>query len=107
MNKVLEYMAMGRPIVSFELREARAPPGEAARYAQPGDVAALGACLDMLLSDPQRRATMREAALAAVADRLAWQHQVPALLAAYDRASGRPARPGGAEPAALSAATPA
>ena len=107
MIKIPEYLAMGCPVASYDLRESRRSAGDAAVYAQPGDVAALGACLDMLLSDPQRRATMREAALAAVADRLAWQHQVPALLAAYDRASGRPARPGGAEPAALSAATPA
>ena len=32
MNKVVEYMAMGRPIVSFDLVEARVSAGDAAVY---------------------------------------------------------------------------
>ena len=37
MNKVMEYMAMGKPIVSFELREARVSAGDAAVYAPAND----------------------------------------------------------------------
>ena len=37
MNKVLEYMAMGRPIVSFDLREARVSAGDAAVYVPAND----------------------------------------------------------------------
>ena len=33
MNKIVEYMAMGRPIVSFDLREARVSARDAAVYA--------------------------------------------------------------------------
>ena len=108
MIKIPEYMAMGCPVASYDLRESRISAGDAAVYAEPGDVAGASAAARRAARRSRAaRATMREAALAAVADRLAWQHQIPALLAAYDRASGRPARPGGAEPAALSAATPA
>ena len=39
MNKVMEYMAMGRPIVSFDLREARVSAGDAAVYAPANDEA--------------------------------------------------------------------
>ncbi len=37
MNKIVEYMAMGKPVVSYDLREARASAGEAAVYAAPND----------------------------------------------------------------------
>ena len=32
MTKIMEYMALGRPIVSFELKEARYSAGESALY---------------------------------------------------------------------------
>jgi glycosyltransferase involved in cell wall biosynthesis len=91
MIKIPEYLAMGCPVVSYDLHESRISAGDAALYAQPGDVAGLGSCLDTLLDDPQRRARMAEVGRAAVADTLAWQHQIPQLLAAYDRVTGRTA----------------
>jgi glycosyltransferase involved in cell wall biosynthesis len=88
MIKIPEYLAMGCPVISYDLPEARVSAGAAAVYAEPGDSAALGAALDGVLGDPARRAAMAAAGLEAVRDRLAWQHQVPALLAAYERAAG-------------------
>ena len=41
MNKILEYMAVGLPIVSFDLREARVSAGDAARYASCNDTDAV------------------------------------------------------------------
>jgi glycosyltransferase involved in cell wall biosynthesis len=86
MIKIPEYMAMGKPVVSYDLAESRFSAGDAAAYAKPGDTADLGAQLDALLSDPERRAHMGALGQARVRDRLAWQHSVPQLLAAYDRA---------------------
>lgn len=88
MIKIPEYLAMGAPVVSYELAESRVSAEDAAVYAEAGDPAALGAAVDALLDDPERRARMREAGFAAVRERLAWQQQIPALLAAYARALG-------------------
>jgi glycosyltransferase involved in cell wall biosynthesis len=95
MIKIPEYLAMGCPVASYDLRESRVSAGDAATYAPPGDPAALGAAVDELLDDPERRAQMGEAGQEAVRDRLSWQHQIPALLAAYSHAVGESAAAGG------------
>ena len=56
MNKVLEYMACGRPIVAFDLREHRASAGEGALYAEPNRDEDLADKIATLLDDPERRA---------------------------------------------------
>jgi glycosyltransferase involved in cell wall biosynthesis len=86
MIKIPEYMAMGRPVVSYDLAESRISAGPAAAYATPGDPADLGGHLAAVLDDPDRRRRMGELGRARVRDALAWQHSVPALLAAYERA---------------------
>ena len=58
MNKILEYMALGKPIVQFDLTEGRFSAGEASLYARPNDVADFARKLCELLDDPRRRATM-------------------------------------------------
>jgi glycosyltransferase involved in cell wall biosynthesis len=89
MIKIPEYMAMGCPVISYDLHESRVSAGsDAAVFARAGDSAALGAALDEVLGDAAQRAAMAAAGLTEVRDRLAWQHQLPALLAAYERAVG-------------------
>ena len=58
MNKVVEYMAMARPLVSFDLVEARVSAGRAAVYAPANDEAAFAAATDDLLDNPDRRKAM-------------------------------------------------
>ena len=99
MNKVIEYMYFGLPVVAYDLHETRVSAGGAGAYAAPNDEAALAAALDALLNDPERRAAMGAAGAARVRDVLAWDHSVTPLLAAYDRAWGRAALPASAEPA--------
>ena len=55
MNKVMEYMAMGRPIVSFDLKEARVSAGDAAVYAPANDEAEFAKLIARLLDDPDER----------------------------------------------------
>ncbi|GAA4589141.1 glycosyltransferase family 4 protein [Planotetraspora phitsanulokensis] len=86
MNKIMEYMAMKRPIVSFDLREARVSAGEAALYAQPNDEAEFAELIAQLLDDPDARRTMGELGQARVAGPLSWENSAKALLAAYDAA---------------------
>ncbi len=88
MIKIPEYLAMGCAVASYDLTESRVSAGDAAEYATPGDPEALGAAVARLLDDPGRRAAMARAGQDDVRDRLAWQHQVPPLLAAYTRARG-------------------
>ncbi len=91
MNKVMEYMAMSRPIVSFDLREARVSAGDAAVYAPPNDESAFAKLIARLLDDPDERRRMGELGRARVAGPLSWEHSRVALLAAYAaaRAGGR------------------
>jgi glycosyltransferase involved in cell wall biosynthesis len=88
MVKISEYMAMSRPIVSFDLMESRASAGEAALFAGAEDVAGFARLIDELLDDEEGRAAMGAAGRARAEHLLAWEHQERALLAAYDRALG-------------------
>ncbi|MFD0417339.1 glycosyltransferase family 4 protein [Streptomyces sp. NPDC127108] len=83
MNKVLEYMAMGRPIVSFDLREARVSAGEAAVYAPANDEAEFAKLVALLLDDPERRARMGKIGQERISGELSWQNSQVSLLAAY------------------------
>ncbi|MFJ8494434.1 glycosyltransferase family 4 protein [Streptomyces sp. NPDC094038] len=83
MNKVLEYMAMGRPIVSFDLKEARVSAGEAAVYASADDESEFAALVAELLDDPDRRARMGKIGQERVGGPLSWRNSQASLLAAY------------------------
>jgi glycosyltransferase involved in cell wall biosynthesis len=89
MNKILEYMALGKPIVQFDLTEGRFSAGEASLYARPNDVADFAVKLCELLDAPERRATMGAIGRQRVEGGLAWHHQVPQLLRAYETAMKR------------------
>ncbi|MFJ2028473.1 glycosyltransferase family 4 protein [Streptosporangium sp. NPDC087985] len=86
MNKIMEYMAMGRPIVSFDLREARVSAGDAAVYAPANDEPEFAKLIARLLDDPQERHRMGEAGKARVTGPLSWERSRAALLAAYEAA---------------------
>lgn len=86
MNKIMEYMALGKPIVQFEMTEGRHSAGEASLYARPNDPCDFARLLRDVLDDPDRREAMGRLGRQRVESTLAWHHQVPALLAAYDKA---------------------
>ncbi|XVQ86748.1 glycosyltransferase family 4 protein [Microbispora siamensis] len=86
MNKIMEYMAMARPIVSFDLREARVSAGDAAVYAPPNDESEFAKLIALLLDDPEERRRMGEIGQARVSGPLSWDNSRTALLAAYDAA---------------------
>ncbi|CAA7625486.1 glycosyltransferase family 4 protein [Magnetospirillum sp. UT-4] len=83
MNKVLEYMALGKPVVMFDLAEGRSSAGDAALYAQGNDSRDLAAKIALLLDDPDMRHRLGELGRARMERELGWNHQVPRLLAAY------------------------
>jgi len=84
MNKIMEYMALGKPIVQFDLTEGRFSAQEASLYAT--DVADFGDKILELLDQPERRAAMGEFGRRRVVEELAWEHEKPKLLLAYQAA---------------------
>jgi glycosyltransferase involved in cell wall biosynthesis len=99
MVKISEYMAMSRPIVSYDLAESRIAAADAAVYAPADDVGAFARLIDALLDDPDRRSAMGAVGRERVEQTLAWEHQERSLLAAYERALDGTARAAGSPPA--------
>jgi glycosyltransferase involved in cell wall biosynthesis len=85
MNKVMEYMFFGLPIVAFDLRETRFSAQEAAVYASTDSHDDLARSISSLLDDPVRRKDMATAGQQRVREALAWEYSEPHLLAAYER----------------------
>lgn len=85
MNKVVEYMAMARPIVSFDLVEARVSAGDAAVYVAPNDELAYARAIADLLDDPDRRRQMGQVGFRRVAEDLSWDVSRKALVQFYEQ----------------------
>jgi glycosyltransferase involved in cell wall biosynthesis len=88
MNKIMEYMALAKPVVQFDLTEGRFSAGEASWYARPNDVADLAQKMVSLLEDEQQRIRMGAIGRERVERLLSWQHEAPRLLAAYEHLLG-------------------
>lgn len=84
MNKIIEYMALARPIVQFDLTEGRVSAGLASAYAPPNDAAELAEQIEALLENPTLRRQMGEYGRTRVEQQLAWKYSVPILLDAYE-----------------------
>jgi glycosyltransferase involved in cell wall biosynthesis len=84
MNKIMEYMALGKPIVQFDMTEGRFSAQENSLYAKPNDAIDFAAKVVELLDDPERRERMGEFGRQRVLDVLAWDYEAPKLRAAYD-----------------------
>jgi len=86
MNKILEYMAYGCPVVLYDLTEGRRAAGEAALYARPNDpVDFAEQVLKLLGSEPLRR-QLGQCGRRRIEETLNWEIEKRALLAAYETA---------------------
>lgn len=83
MNKIMEYMALGKPIVQFELTEGRVSAGSASLYAAPNDAVDLARKLVELIDDPVRREGMGRLGRQRIEEELEWKYEAPKLLQAY------------------------
>jgi len=88
MNKIIEYMAMGLPIVSFDLKESRFSAQDAAVYIPDNDEQAMGQAFIDLLADAEKREQMGAFGRRRVAEGLSWDQSQAVLLAFYDRLLG-------------------
>lgn len=84
MNKIIEYMALGVPIVQFDMKEGRFSAGEASLYATPDDPHSLAERIDWLLDHVEVREKMGEAGRQRFKNTLCWDTQEPFLLEAYN-----------------------
>ena len=89
MNKIVEYMAFGKPVVAFDLKEHRYSAQQAALYATPNRIEELASLTNDLLNDPDRRREMGKLGALRVRNELAWDYSIPPLLAAYQRIYSR------------------
>jgi glycosyltransferase involved in cell wall biosynthesis len=87
MIKIMEYMALSKPIVQFDMKEGRFSAMDASLYADNGLGAEdFAAKILLLLGDTDARKRMGEFGRRRVQEELAWDYSVKHLLAAYDRA---------------------
>jgi len=91
MNKVMEYMALGKPIVQFDLAEGRFSAQQASVYARRNDPVDLARRIAELLDDPASRAAMGSFGRRRVENELEWRYEAPKLVSAYDALWTRPA----------------
>jgi glycosyltransferase involved in cell wall biosynthesis len=84
MNKIMEYMALGKPIVQYDLTEGRVSAQDASLYAERNDPIDMARKIVALLDDEPLRQRMGEIGRERVRNTLAWEHEAPRLLAAYE-----------------------
>ena len=85
MNKVLEYMALGKPIVQFDLTEGRFSAQEASLYAKRNDAVDMAQKIQELLQDPEKRAHMGAYGRNRILNELSWEKTSKALLEGYEK----------------------
>jgi glycosyltransferase involved in cell wall biosynthesis len=88
MNKLMEYMALGKPTVAFDLVETRFSAQDAAIYVQPNNELEFAERVSWLLDNPKQCKKMGEIGRDRVANALAWEYSEPELLRVYDEGLG-------------------
>jgi glycosyltransferase involved in cell wall biosynthesis len=85
MNKLMEYMALGRAVVSCDLVETRVSGGDAVFYAQGNRAEDLAKAVIALADNPGHMRKLQRAGLERVRDVLNWAHQAPQLVQVYEK----------------------
>lgn len=85
MLKTMEYMAMGLPVVAFDLLETRYSAAEAALYAVPNRIEDFANKVEMLLNDTTLRQAMGAYGRKRIEDELSWNRTQHQLLYAYQQ----------------------
>jgi glycosyltransferase involved in cell wall biosynthesis len=85
MVKTMEYMALGRPVVAFDLKETRVTGGDAIAFAAAHTPEALADAVEALADDPVRRQHLGTLGRERVESDLGWHVQAKKLLSVYER----------------------
>jgi glycosyltransferase involved in cell wall biosynthesis len=84
MNKILEYMALGKPIVQFELTEGHYSAQNASLYAEQNNSIDMAKKITFLLDNPAKRKEMGELGRSRIVNELSWEHTSKALVDGYN-----------------------
>lgn len=85
MIKIMEYMALKKPIIQFSTTEGEFSAGDAAISVKENDTRQFAEAILALLADPARRARMGEVGRERVDKQLSWPIQAKNLERVYDR----------------------
>ena len=86
MNKILEYMAFGLPVVLYDLTEGRRSADGAALYAHPGDPGDFARQILTLLDSASLRQELGARGRRRIEESLNWEREKQSLLEAYETA---------------------
>jgi glycosyltransferase involved in cell wall biosynthesis len=85
MNKIMEYMALKKAIVQFDLKEGRFSAQNASLYAEPNDTADFANKILYLLDNELERKKMGEVGYSRVLNQLSWEFESKKLVAFYNK----------------------
>jgi glycosyltransferase involved in cell wall biosynthesis len=94
MNKTMEYMAYGLPVVAFDLHETRVSAGPAAAYVEPNSIGEFARTVVDLLDQPDVRSKMGRLGRERVVNELAWEHQESGYVQVFDELTNAPSERG-------------
>lgn len=85
MNKIMEYMALQKPIVQFDLKEGRFSARDASLYATNTSVEDFAEKIIWLLDHPDKRREMGMYGYGRVVNELSWNHESKRLIEFYKK----------------------
>lgn len=83
--KLMEYMAVGKPIVQFDLTEAKYTAQHASLYAENGNIKDFAEKISLLLDDENRRAEMGSYGYKRITEELSWDIEREKFISLYNR----------------------
>ena len=83
MNKIMEYMAFGRPIVAFDLLENRRSAMDAAIYVTPNKTDEMASTIRQLIESEEKREVMSKYGRQRFESNLCWDYSAKVLVGAY------------------------
>lgn len=84
MNKIMEYMALGKSIVQFDLKEGRVSALESSLYANNNDPIDFAKCILHLIENENLRKSMGEYGYQRVVNELSWAKEQEKLIRFYN-----------------------
>ena len=88
MNKIMEYMAFGKPIVQYTLKEGQFSADRASLYAKNTDTNDFAEKILWLLDHPEEAKEMGQFGRTRVENELSWNFERPKLISAYKKLLG-------------------
>ena len=85
--KIMEYMAAGKPIVAFDLKETRYSANGSALLVPPGDIEGFATCIQKLFHDKELREKLGEVGFQRIEKELNWGKASLELIKAYESLS--------------------